>query len=136
MAVTKSGTNEFHGGWFWFHRNDNLDARNFFEQRKAEFKRNQLGATLGGPLVLPGLMNGRDRAWFFLSYQLRSIRETKPLTGVVPTPGGKGGPVFCSHPRPLDGRLFPRKTGSRPIGWIPSPRSSSNTGPNPTLRVR
>ncbi len=107
VAVTKSGTNEFHGGWFWFHRNDNLDARNFFEQRKAEFKRNQLGATLGGPLVLPGLMNGRDRAWFFLSYQLRSIRETKPLTGVVPTPEEKAGRFAVPIRDPMTGGFFP-----------------------------
>ena len=107
VAVTKSGTNEFHGGWFWFHRNDNLDARNFFEQRKAEFKRNQLGATLGGPLYLPGLLNGRDRAWFFISYQMRSIRETKPLTGVVPTPEQKAGQFAAPIRDPLTGDFFP-----------------------------
>jgi hypothetical protein len=107
VAVTKSGTNEFHGGWFWFHRNDNLDARNFFEQRKAEFKRNQLGATLGGPLSLPGLLNGRDRAWFFISYQMRSIRETKPLTGVVPTPEQKAGQFAAPIRDPLTGDFFP-----------------------------
>ena len=43
-AVPRSGTNEVHGSLYWFHRNDNLDARNFFEQRETEFKRNQLGA--------------------------------------------------------------------------------------------
>ena len=107
VAVTKSGTNEFHGGWFWFHRNDNLDARNFFEQRKAEFKRNQLGATLGGPLLFPGLLNGRDRAWFFVSYQLRAIRETKPLTGVVPTAGEKQGRFAVPIRDPLTGDSFP-----------------------------
>ena len=52
-VVTRSGTNQVHGNLYWFHRNDNLDARNFFEQRKAEFKRNQLGATLGGQPAPP-----------------------------------------------------------------------------------
>ncbi len=106
VAVTKSGANDLHGSLFWFHRNDNLDARNFFEQEKAEFKRNQLGATLGGGLSLPGLLDGRDRAWFFFSYQLRSVRETKPLTGVVPTREEKQGQFASSIRDPHTGDLF------------------------------
>ncbi|MEO7651912.1 MAG: carboxypeptidase-like regulatory domain-containing protein, partial [Bryobacteraceae bacterium] len=48
-VVIKSGTNDLHGTAFWFHRNDNLDARNFFDGPKLpEFKRNQFGGTLGG----------------------------------------------------------------------------------------
>ncbi|MEE8461643.1 MAG: TonB-dependent receptor, partial [Acidobacteriota bacterium] len=52
-AVTKSGTNEVHGSVFFFHRNDNLDARNFFDpgEDPPEFRRNQFGFTLGGPIV-------------------------------------------------------------------------------------
>ena len=107
VAVTKSGANDLHGSLFWFHRNDNLDARNFFEQDKAEFKRNQLGATLGGPVFLPGLLDGRDQAWFFFSYQLRSVRETKPLTGVVPTRDEKEGQFASSIRDPLTAELFP-----------------------------
>ena len=106
-AVTKSGSNQFHGNLYWFHRNDNLDARNFFEQRKAEFKRNQMGATLGGPLLFPGLFDGRDRAWFFLSYQFRSIRETRPLTGVVPTDAEKRGEFAAPIRDPANGQFFP-----------------------------
>ncbi len=91
IAATKSGGNELHGNVFWFHRNDNLDARNFFEHEKQEFKRNQLGGTLGGPVYLPGMINGKDTAWFFVSYQLESVREVRPLTGVVPTAQEKMG---------------------------------------------
>jgi hypothetical protein len=61
-AVTKSGTNAFHGSLFEFHRNDNLDASkwedNALENEKPEFKRNQLGGSVGGPIL-------RDRAFFF-----------------------------------------------------------------------
>ena len=114
-AVTKSGSNEFHGNLFWFHRNDNLDARNFFEQRKAEFKRNQLGGTLGGPVLLPGLLEGRDKVWFFFSYQFRSIREVKPLTGVVPTESERRGQFSSAVLDPLTGQSFPE-------GWIPQER--------------
>jgi hypothetical protein len=51
-AVTKSGTNQVHGSAFFFHRNDNLDARNFFDPGdNPEFRRHQYGFTLGGPIV-------------------------------------------------------------------------------------
>ena len=106
VAITKSGTNELHGNLFWFHRNDNLDARNFFEQEKAEFKRNQLGATVGGPL-LPSILSSRNRAWFFFSYQFRSIRETKPLMAVVPTSTEKEGQFTVPIRDPVTGNFFP-----------------------------
>jgi hypothetical protein len=69
-AVTKSGTNSFHGSLFEFHRNDNLDAAKWEANRtgepKPEFKRNQFGGSLGGPIV-------RDRTFFFTSYE--GLRE-------------------------------------------------------------
>lgn len=65
-AVTKSGTNEFHGNAYEFLRNDDLDANNFFLKEfgvaRPTYKRNQFGGTLGGPVV-------KDHAWFFGSYQ-------------------------------------------------------------------
>jgi Carboxypeptidase regulatory-like domain/TonB dependent receptor/TonB-dependent Receptor Plug Domain len=70
-AVTKSGTNEFHGNLYEFLRNDELNANNFFLNRsdiaRPPYKRNQFGGTLGGPLQ-------KDRLWFFISYQ--GTRET------------------------------------------------------------
>ena len=113
-GVTRSGTNEVHGSLYWFHRNDNLDSRNFFEQRKTEFKRNQLGATLGGPILLPGLLDGRDRAWFFVSYQFQSIRETRPLTGVVPTDAQKQGQFSSLILDPATGAPFPENQMPQP----------------------
>ncbi len=76
-AVTKSGTNGFHGSAFEFLRNTDLDARQFFAKAPSEFKRNQFGATLGGPIV-------RDKAFFFVAYQGTKQRgspgETRYLT--------------------------------------------------------
>lgn len=58
-AITKSGTNNLHGSLYHFHRNDNFDARNFFDPaRKPEFKRNQFGVSLGGPIQ-------RDKSFSF-----------------------------------------------------------------------
>ncbi len=58
--VTKSGTNQLHGTLYEYLRNDNLDARNFFEPEVPPFHRNQYGASLGGPIVLPHVFNGQD----------------------------------------------------------------------------
>ncbi len=70
-AVTKSGTNRFHGNVYEFFRNDVLNANNFFLKRqgtkKPLYERNQFGGTFGGPIV-------KDKFWFFSSYQ--GTRET------------------------------------------------------------
>ena len=62
-ATTKSGTNQFHGTVYEFLRNSALDARNFFDPPKIpEFRRNQFGVSLGGPVK-------RDKAFFFVNYE-------------------------------------------------------------------
>ncbi len=67
-VVSKSGTNAFHGSVYEFHRNDNLDAREFFDAEDApEFKQNQFGFSLGGPIV-------KDSTFFFGSYEGTRIR--------------------------------------------------------------
>jgi hypothetical protein len=77
-ALTRSGSNDFHGSAFWYHRNDNLDARNFFDPaRQPEFKRNQFGATLGGPVR-------RDRAFFFFGYEALRERLGRTIVSFVP----------------------------------------------------
>ena len=107
VATTKSGTNQVHGNAFWHVTNDNFNARNFFEARKNESKRNQFGATFGGPIVLPKLFDGRDKAWFFLAYQKETVRRFLPLTGIMPTANEKQG-IFAAAVRdPLTGQPFP-----------------------------
>lgn len=85
-AVTKSGTNNFHGNLYEFFRNDVLNSNNFFLNRagvpRPPYKRNQFGGTFGGPLV-------KDRLWFFISYQgSREVNGTSLLnsTGTVFVP--------------------------------------------------
>ena len=68
-AVTKSGGNEFHGSLFEFLRNQKLNARNFFANGVPPFKRNQFGATLGGPVH-------RNRTFFFLAWQTTYQRSS------------------------------------------------------------
>ena len=80
-AITKSGTNSFHGSAFEFLRNDNLDAANFFDNAlgnlKPEFKRNQFGGSLGGRVI-------RDRTFFFVSYE--GLRERLGTTDSARVP--------------------------------------------------
>ncbi|MDZ4798969.1 MAG: TonB-dependent receptor [Bryobacteraceae bacterium] len=68
-AVTRSGTNQFHGTAFEFLRNEKLNARNFFANTIPPFKRNQFGGTFGGPVR-------RDKTFFFGSYQRTSERSS------------------------------------------------------------
>lgn len=77
-AVTKSGTNNFHGTVFAFHRNDNVDARKFHDQDKPEFKRNQFGFTAGGPII-------GDKLFFFGGYEGLRDRVGRTNLSSVPT---------------------------------------------------
>ena len=61
-AITKSGTNGFHGAAFEFLRNDKFDARNFFDPTKAELRRNQFGYAVGGPFI-------KNKLFWFTDYQ-------------------------------------------------------------------
>ncbi len=71
--ITRSGTNQFHGSLFDFLRNTDLDANSFFNKNNGlprdDLKRNQFGGTLGGPLSMPNLIDGKDRFFFFVGYQ-------------------------------------------------------------------
>jgi hypothetical protein len=67
-GVTKSGTNNFHGDLFEFHRNDLFNARNYFAEKHGTLKRNQFGGTLGGPIK-------QNKVFFFGGYQGTTIRS-------------------------------------------------------------
>jgi len=79
-AITKSGTNEFHGDLFEFVRNGAFNARNFFAAKRDSLKRNQYGGVIGGPIK-------KDKLFFFGGYQRTSNRSDPPTTlAYVPTP--------------------------------------------------
>ena len=119
-AVIKNGTNQLHGDGFEFYRDTFLDARNFFQTTVAPFHQNQFGGTVGGPVLLPHLYNGKSRSFFFFSYQ--GTRYVAPLIYAVPTvftqaQRGGGFPDLSSSPGssafPLvgdDGTTYPAGT--------------------------
>ena len=67
--VSKSGTNDFHGDAYEFLRNQDLDAKGFFGATKPVYKQNDFGVTAGGPVWLPKLYHGKDKTFFFFSYE-------------------------------------------------------------------
>jgi hypothetical protein len=78
-AVTRSGTNDFHGSAFEFIRNDLFNARNYFAQTGSTLKRNQFGGTLGGPIV-------QNQLFFFGGYQRTTLRQDPAnLKAFIPT---------------------------------------------------
>jgi hypothetical protein len=102
--ITKSGTNEFHGSAFEFLRNDRLDANDFFANAAgrhiAEFRQNQFGASLGGPIK-------KDKTFFFADYEgLRSVQGL-PLTTTVPTAAMRNG-IFTGVAHIYDPTVLPR----------------------------
>src|SRR6266446_669476 len=92
-AITRSGTNQFHGSVYEFLRNSALDARNFFDDPTLStppFKRNQFGGAVGGPIF-------KNRTFFFADYE--GIRQSKGITTVATVPSliARTG-ALCSNP--------------------------------------
>jgi outer membrane receptor protein involved in Fe transport len=82
-AITKSGTNQFHGAAYWFIREKGLDARNYFDTTLPPFHRNQFGASGGGAIK-------KNKTFVFADYE--GIRQDKSdtFTNVVPSAAARG----------------------------------------------
>jgi Carboxypeptidase regulatory-like domain/TonB dependent receptor/TonB-dependent Receptor Plug Domain len=92
-AVTRSGTNDFHGSAYEFLRNSALDAKNYFEAAnaaKATFKRNQFGGAIGGPIF-------KDKTFFFADYE--GIRQSKGIANLnfVPSAAARAGNIHDTN---------------------------------------
>lgn len=103
-AVTRSGTNQFHGSAWEFLRNDAFDARSFFAAGIPKLRFNQFGFTAGGPVQ-------RNKHFFFLSYQgLRINEDQVSSASVPPTAAQRRGDFSASRASildPLTGQAFP-----------------------------
>ena len=85
--VSKSGTNEYHGTAYEFLRNDDFDARNFFAATRSIYKQSDFGASMGGPVTIPKLYQGKNRTFFFASYEgFRNRLGANGSVLSVPTP--------------------------------------------------
>ena len=89
-TVSKSGTDQFHGGLFENHENTAFNAGDPFTGQTPKVIMNDFGGTLGGPVLVPHIYNGKDHTFFFISYEgLRLPRET-PIVASVPTVAMRG----------------------------------------------
>lgn len=90
--ISKSGTNDFHGSGFEYFRNNDLNARAFFSKTRAIVRQNDFGGTAGGPVWLPKLYNGRNKAFFFFSYEKSIFAQGSPSSlSSVPSTDFKNG---------------------------------------------
>ncbi|NUQ28870.1 MAG: TonB-dependent receptor [Acidobacteriaceae bacterium] len=93
--ATKSGTNEFHGSVFEYLRNSLLDANGYNANAagtpKKHFQRNQFGYAFGGPVLLPRLYDGRNRTFFFSTYEGLRQSQAGSFLGTVPTTAERTG---------------------------------------------
>ena len=112
-VVTKSGVNRIHGSMFEFVRNASFDARNYFDykdptgrRRIPPFARNEFGFTNGGPVVIPGIYDGRGRTFYFGEYQ--GFRQVLGTTQVIPVP-------TAAERQGIDTTTFPGDTLTVPV---------------------
>jgi hypothetical protein len=107
---TKSGSNEYHGTLFEFLRNDKLDARDYDfaaatrsatnpPPKKAPYRQNQYGYTLGGPIQIPKLFNGKNRLFFMSNFEGYKSRKTTNSLGTVLTPEMRNGDFSAILPQ-------------------------------------
>src|SRR5207237_3952028 len=102
-AVTRSGTNQFHGVAWEFLRNDKLNARNFFTPTVPLLRQNQFGASAGFPVI-------KNKLFGFVSYQGLRIRGVALASSFPPTAAQRQGILTTSAKDPLTGQPFPNNT--------------------------
>src|SRR5437899_9757556 len=138
-VVSSSGTNKVHGDLFEYVRNSALDARNFFEDAKGPFKRNQFGGALGGPLK-------KDKAFLFGNYEgFRErwgvpsnaiVPDAQARQGLLPNAAGVYAPVPNFEPRMLQFANAFWPAPSREIFRDGLPTGSAYATGNPKRKVR
>jgi Carboxypeptidase regulatory-like domain len=127
-VISKSGADQIHGSAFEFIRNAAFDARNFFDhktdidpRRIPPFARNEFGVTNGGPVVLPGIYNGRGKTFYFGEYQ--GFRQVLGTTQVFPVP-------TTAERQGIDTTTFPGDTLTVPVNPAITPLLARYPLPN------
>ncbi len=116
----KSGTNDLHGAGWEFLRNDTMDARSFFATRVEPLKRNQFGANAGGPVYIPKVYNGRDKTFWFFSYEGLRLRQGASFAPSVPTAKMRTGDL-SEWPGQLYDPATTRADPNKPGGYLRDP---------------
>jgi hypothetical protein len=141
-VITKGGTNDLHGSAYYFHRNDKLNARNFFVPTRPPFRGNDYGFTVGGPVYIPKVYDGRNRTFFFVLLGWIKERSRQEFFNIVPTVAMRGGDFSGTNRviydpntgQPFPGNVIPSARIDRnAVGYArmyPDPNFSDQAGRN------
>jgi hypothetical protein len=115
-AMTRAGTNEFHGAAYEFVRNDMMDARGFFDSSKLPFRRNQFGASAGGPIR-------HNKLFVFANYE--GLRQSLTTTSIdtVPSANARNGQLAAGAVK-----VSPLVQPYLPLFAVPNGAVSGDTG--------
>jgi len=117
---TRSGTNQVHGSGFYTHANNAFNARDFFAGSKPKGPTlHELGGSIGGPVYIPKVYHGKNRTFFFFSYERRKVPGTTSTTASVPTVKMREG----DFSELLPGRQILDPTNRQPFAGNILPRS-------------
>jgi hypothetical protein len=122
-VVTKSGTNDFHGSAWEYARNTVFDARSYFlptTVAKTPYSQNQFGGSVGGPVRIPKLYNGKNKTFFFVAYQGFRYSQTSDTLLKVPTAQQLAGDE-SSWPTQIYNPLSTRPDPANPGRYIRDP---------------
>jgi outer membrane receptor protein involved in Fe transport len=84
-VISKSGTNQYHGALFWYHQNKAFDARTYGQNVLPAKIGNTFGATVGGPLFVPKVYNGKDRTFFYFTWESLRYPRQGTIQNTVPS---------------------------------------------------
>jgi hypothetical protein len=127
--TTKSGTNQYHGSLFEYLQNDALDASPYGFNGKAPKHFNTFGGSLGGPLSIPHLYNGKDKTFFFADYEGNRRTTAVAQQFLVPTQAERNGDLTA-----LGGPVIPQSsinpTATALLAYYPLPNVSGQSNFN------
>jgi Carboxypeptidase regulatory-like domain/TonB dependent receptor len=123
-TISKSGTEKVHGSVFWHYQNDALDATPYGELIKPKKNGNDFGVSVGGPVVIPHIFNGRNRTFFFGTYEGFRFPKQTALQELVPTTAMMQGDFSQEYPIP--GMLIDPNSAEGPIPYA----AENDTGTN------
>src|SRR6266851_1826536 len=132
--TTKSGTNQIHGGTYEYLRNKVLNANTFFNNQAGipvgSFTQNQFGAYGGGPALIPNIYNGKDKTFWFFSWEGFRLRQGQTYVETVPTAAERVGDF--SNLRSSSGNVIPIHDTLSVCGQLGNPACAVGTNGQPT----
>ncbi len=144
-VVTKSGTNEYHGGLYELFRNEDMEGNNYFNNarniKRGRDRFNNFGGSFGAPLRIPKLYDGRNKTFFFYNYDQTVTRSTNLPTLTVPVDAFKSGNFSASTIAVYDpkaGTPFPGNTipgtridpaSAKVMSFLPQPNTTGISDP-------